>query len=61
VFYTKADATSSSKDFTVSFLDFEANLDPEMTIVYKEINDFINNMQNVGTTGDFADFRVLLV
>jgi hypothetical protein len=32
-----------------------------MTIVYKEINDFINNMQNVGTTGDFADFRVLLV
>lgn len=61
VSYTNADATSSFKDFTVSFLDFEANLDPEMTIVYKEINDFINNMQNVGTTGDFADFRVLLV
>lgn len=61
IYYTKADTTSFSKDFTVSFLDFEANLDPEMTIVYKEINDFINTMQAVGTTGDLSDFRMLMV
>jgi len=44
-------------------LDFEANLDPAMTIVYKEINDFINTLQDVGTgtTGDMSDFRILMV
>ena len=47
IYYVKADTTSVSKDFTVSFLDFEANLDPVMTIVYKEINDFINTLQDV--------------
>lgn len=61
IYYTKADTTSVSKDFTVSFLDFEANLDPEMAIVYKEINDFINTMEGVGTTGDMGDFRMLMV
>ncbi|HMS91342.1 MAG TPA: hypothetical protein PKC87_03925, partial [Candidatus Absconditabacterales bacterium] len=61
IYYTKADTTSFSKDFTVSFLDFEANLDPEMTIVYKEINDFINTMQDVESTGDLRDFRMLMV
>jgi hypothetical protein len=47
IYYTKPDATLVSKDFTVSFLDFEANLDPEMTIVYKQVNDFINTMQDI--------------
>jgi len=61
VYYTKADTTLISKDFTVSFLDFEANLDPEMTIVYKEINDFINTMQDVGSTGELLAFRTLMV
>ncbi|MEI6774236.1 MAG: hypothetical protein WCL18_05615 [bacterium] len=42
-------------------MDFEANLDPEMTIVYKEINDFINTMQDVTGTGDIGDFRILMV
>jgi len=45
IYYTKTDTTLVSKDFTISFLDFEANLDPEMTIVYKEINNFINTME----------------
>ena len=61
IYYTKPDATSVSKDFTVSFLDFEANLDPEMTIVYKEINNFINAMQDVGSTGKMLAFRTLMV
>ncbi len=61
IYYTKADATTVSKDFTVSFLDFEAGLSPEMTIVYKEINDFINTMQDVGSTGEMLDFRTLMV
>lgn len=61
IYYTKADTTSFSKDFTVSFLDFEANLDPEMTIVYREINDFINTMQGVGMTGEIGNFRLLMV
>lgn len=61
VYYTKADATLVSKDFTVSFLDFEANLDADTSIVYKEINDLINTLQTAGTTGDMASFRTLLV
>ena len=62
IYYTKPDTTLVSKDFTVSFLDFEANLDPEMTIVYKKINDFINTMQDIWTTTwDIADFRTLMV
>lgn len=61
IYYTKADTTSISKDFTVTFLDFEANLSPEMSIVYKQINDFINTMQEVWGTGDMADFRMLMV
>jgi len=61
IYYTKADATLVSKDFTVSFLDFEANLDPEMAIVYKEINDFINTLQGVDGTGEMNDFRILMV
>lgn len=61
IYYTKTDATSVSKDFTVSFLDFEANLDPEMTIIYKEINNFINTLQDAGGTGEMADFRTLMV
>ena len=64
IYYTKADSTSFSKDFTVSFLDFAANLDPQMTIVYKEINDFINTLPDKGdtaTTGDIANFRTLMV
>lgn len=61
IYYTKTDTTLVSKDFTISFLDFEANLDPEMTIVYKEINNFINTMEWVGLTGDMGDFRTLMV
>ncbi|MFA7298823.1 MAG: PKD domain-containing protein [Candidatus Absconditabacterales bacterium] len=61
IYYTKTDTTLVSKDFTISFLDFEANLDPEMTIVYKEINNFINTMEGVGLTGDMGDFRTLMV
>lgn len=62
IYYTKPDTTSVSKDFTVSFLDFEANLDPEMTLVYQSINTFINSFQDVGsTTGEMADFRTLMV
>lgn len=61
IYYTKADTTSISKNFTVSFLDFAADLSPEMTIVYKEINNFINTMQDVETTGDMGDFRTLMV
>lgn len=61
IYYTKTDTTKVSKDFTVSFLDFEANLSPEMTLVYKEINDFINTLQDVGTTWDIGNFRVFMV
>jgi hypothetical protein len=32
-----------------------------MTIVYKKINDFINNMPGVGTTGEMLDFRAMMV
>ena len=60
IFYTKPDTSLVSRDFTVSFLDFEANLDPEMTVVYKSINDFINTLQ-VATTGDINDFKTLMV
>ena len=61
IYYTKPDATLISKDITVSFLDFQANLDPQMTIVYKEVNDFINTMEDTNTTGTMSDFRTLMV
>ncbi|MEI6672837.1 MAG: hypothetical protein WCL02_05960 [bacterium] len=32
-----------------------------MTLVYKEINDFINTLQAVGGTGEMATFRILMV
>ena len=57
----QADTTSVSKDFTVSFLDFDAKLDSGMTIVYKEINDFLNAISDVATTGDIFIFRGLMV
>lgn len=61
IYYAKADTTLVSKDFTVSFLDFEANLDADMTIIYKQINDFINTLQDVWGTGEMAAFRTLMV
>lgn len=61
IYYTRTDGTAISKDFTVSFLDFDANLDPEMTLVYKRINELINSFQNVWTTGDLLTFRGLMV
>ncbi|MCX6825204.1 MAG: PKD domain-containing protein [candidate division SR1 bacterium] len=60
IYYTKPDSTLVSKDFTVSFLDFDANLSPEMTIVYREINTLINGLQNTGT-GDMLNFRVFVM
>lgn len=61
IYYTKTDTTSVSKDFTVSFLDFEANLDPETQLVYLSINNFINTLEAVWGTGEMADFRTLMV
>lgn len=61
IFYTKPDTTQVSKDFTVSFLDFEANLDAETKLVYNAINDFINTLWDIWGTGDMADFRTLMV
>ncbi len=60
VYYTKEGTTVYSKDFNVSFLDFESNLDPETTLVYREINNFINNMQGAWTTGDMYVFKTLM-
>lgn len=61
IYYTQPDTTLVSKDFTVSFLDFEAGLDPETTIIYRSINNFINTLQAVWSTWDMADFRMLMV
>lgn len=61
IFYTRPDTTLVSKDFTVSFLDFEVNLSPEMTLVYKVINDLINTFEDFGLSGDMVEFRTLLV
>ena len=61
IYYTKPDATTVSKDFTVSFLDFQADLDPEMTVAYKEINDFIDALPSSQITGDMVNFRSLMV
>jgi len=61
IYYTRPDASSVSKDFTVTFLDFEANLSPEMSIVYKQINDFINSLSVADMTGDMINFRTLMV
>lgn len=61
IYYTKTDTTQVSKDFTVSFLDFEANLDAETKFIYMAINDFINSLGDVWGTGDLADFRMLMV
>lgn len=61
IYYTKTDTTVISKDFTVSFLDFDVNLDPDMAVTYKSINNFINTLQDVWSTGDMADFRTLMV
>jgi hypothetical protein len=61
IYYTKPDTTSVSKDFIVTFLDFEANLPPEMSTVYKQINDFINSLSPTDMTGDMINFRTLMV
>ncbi len=61
IFYNKPDNTSFSKDFTVSFLDFEAQLDSGMTLVYKAVDDFINTLQDTSATGDKANFRTLMI
>jgi len=42
-------------------LDFEANLPPEMSTVYKQINDFINSLSPTDMTGDMINFRTLMV
>lgn len=61
IYYTRPDTTQVSKDFTVSFLDFEADLSPDMKIVYDAINNFINTLPNDFSTGDMANFRTLMV
>ncbi len=62
IYYTKSDTTAFSKDFTVSFLDFEANLSPEMALVYQEINTFVNTLPAIWTTtGDMGSFRTLMI
>ncbi|MEI7919224.1 MAG: hypothetical protein WCH65_03315 [bacterium] len=61
IYYTQADTTLISKDFTVSFLDFEANLDADMKLVYNQINNLINTLPTTATTGDMFNFRTLLV
>ncbi len=60
IYYTNPANTLVSKDFNVSFLDFQTNLTPEMTAIYKEIQDVISSLA-VGTTGTINDFRTLLV
>jgi hypothetical protein len=61
IYYTRADATQVSKDFTVSFLDFDAELDAEVKLIYHQINQFINSLGEISGTGEMADFRTLLV
>ncbi len=61
IYYTRADATQVSKDFTVSFLDFDAELDAEVKLIYHQINLFINSLGEISGTGEMADFRTLLV
>ncbi len=41
IYYTQADATTVSRDFTVSFLDFEVSLDASMIPVYEQIGNLI--------------------
>lgn len=60
IFYTSSNGTLLSKDFTVSFLDFEATLDSWSQAVYTTINTFIATFA-ADITGDVSHFRSLLV
>jgi len=61
VYYTRPDTTQVSKDFTVSFLDFEADLDPDMLLVYRAIGEFLNSLHAVTGTWDVAIFKWLMI
>lgn len=43
IYYSRDDLTLISKDFNVSFLDFEVDLPSEMKVVYDDISSLLNN------------------
>ncbi|MBU0626968.1 hypothetical protein KKG31_00180 [Patescibacteria group bacterium] len=47
IYYSKDDLSLASRDFTVSFLDFEVDLSPEMKAVYDDISSLLKTMEGV--------------
>ncbi len=62
IYYAKWGTMMTSKDFTVHFLDFQANLDADTLAVYNEINQLLNSFTPTTITGtwDMSDFIALL-
>jgi len=57
IYYTE-NGESLSKEFTISFLDYEMLLDPQYKVVYGQINDLI---KSINGTGDLATGSIITV
>lgn len=60
IYYTDANNTLITSNFTVSFLDFEAELNDQTMEVYKQLDTLITSLPIVNT-GTAQNFRTLLI
>lgn len=59
IYYTNANNQLVSSDFTVSFLDFESQMDTGTMAIYKELDTLISTLPISGTGAD-ANFKILV-
>lgn len=59
--YYQVDTSVISKDFSVSFLDFELNIDPKLELVYKKLDQIINSIDtDIETNNNLRTFLLQL-
>ena len=59
IYYTNTNNQLVSSDFTVSFLDFESQMDTGTMAIYKELDTFIAGLPAAGTGAD-VNFKILV-
>jgi len=59
IYYTNTNNQLVSSDFTVSFLDFESQMDTGTMAIYKELDTLISTLPVAGTGTD-ANFKILV-
>ncbi|MFA5747732.1 MAG: PKD domain-containing protein [Candidatus Absconditabacterales bacterium] len=62
IYFTQLDSKIISKDFSISFLDFDVELDSETLIIYKDVQLLIDSIKETNITGSTeSTFKILLV